>query len=659
MPATNRSRRNLILVTIILFAFILAVTLRVGYVQIVKGQEYSERALSQQTTDTSIEAERGIIYDRNQEKLAQSVKCYTILVYPAEIGKYDSKKKQRIMQIATADGLAETLNLDKEETRKKLTGKSGEVIIAKNIDRETAQKVRKLDPSGTIISSSTKREYPNGTLAANVMGMVNEENTGQSGLELEYNNYLSGIAGRTVQYTDTNGKKLSYSPSNERYYEPENGCDIITTIDLVVQSYTEDAIAKVQKKTSADRVFAIVMDTETGDILSMSQTPSFDHNNPYEPSSSSEKAKFKNMSTKEQSEYLSKMWRNPLISDVYEPGSVFKLLTTAIALEEDAASLNSNFYCSGAKQVAGETIYCWNRGGHGSQTLEQAVGNSCNPVFMTLATEVGISKFYDYLDNFGITGTTGIDFPAEGNSILQSEDSAGPVGLATIGFGQGVAVTPIQLITAISSLGNDGKLMKPRLVKGIKDKKTNKVQEIRPEVVRKTVSKETADEMKEIMEYVVAEGGGGTASVSGYRVGGKTGTANKPKNGGYSDFTYSSCLGMAPMSDPKLSVLVIVDSPRGAKYGSVVAGPAVSEILEKTLKYMNVQPDSKEKTESDKIEVPDIVGYSADDAIGILGGAGLKYDMKEGAEKENFIVTKQYPSAGSKVKKGTRVFIYN
>ena len=272
---------------------------------------------------------------------------------------------------------------------------------------------------------------------------------------------------------------------------------------------------------------------------------------------------------------------------------------------------------------------------------------------------MGISKFYDYLDNFGITGTTGIDFPAEGNSILQSEDSAGPVGLATIGFGQGVAVTPIQLITAISSLGNDGKLMKPRLVKGIKDKKTNKVQEIRPEVVRKTVSKETADEMKEIMEYVVAEGGGGTASVSGYRVGGKTGTANKPKNGGYSDFTYSSCLGMAPMSDPKLSVLVIVDSPRGAKYGSVVAGPAVSEILEKTLKYMNVQPDSKEKTESDKIEVPDIVGYSADDAIGILGGAGLKYDMKDGAEEENFIVTKQYPSAGSKVKKGTRVFIYN
>lgn len=659
MPATNRSRRNLILVTIILFAFILAVTIRVGYIQIVKGQEYSERALSQQTTDTSIEAERGIIYDRNEEKLAQSVKCYTVFVYPSEIGKYEKKSKQVIMQKATADGLAEALELDKDKTRDKIVGKSGEVIIAKGIDRDTAQKVRKLELSGTVIGAATKREYPNGTLAANVMGMVNEENTGQSGLELEYNNYLSGISGRTVQYTDTNGKKLSYSPSNERYYEPENGCDIITTIDLVIQSYTEDAIAKVQKKTDADRVFAIVMDPETGDILAMAQTPSFDPNNPYVPASSSEKAEFNKMSTKEQSEYLSKMWRNPLISDVYEPGSVFKLLTTAIALEEDAASLDSTYYCDGAKQVAGETIHCWNRGGHGTQNLEEAVGNSCNPVFMTLASEVGISKFYDYLDNFGITGTTGIDFPSEGNAILQSEETAGPVGLATIGFGQGVAVTPIQLITAISSLGNDGKLMKPRLVKGIRDKKTNKVQEIEPEVVRRTVSKETADEMKEIMEYVVAEGGGGTAAVSGYRVGGKTGTANKPKNGGYSDYTYSSCLGMAPMSDPQLTTLVIVDSPKGVKFGSVVAGPAVSEILEKTLKYMNVQPDSKDKTESDRVKVPDIVGQSADDAIGILAGAGLKYDMNDGAESENFIVTKQYPSAGSDVKKGTRVFLYD
>lgn len=298
------------------------------------------------------------------------------------------------------------------------------------------------------------------------------------------------------------------------------------------------------------------------------------------------------------------------------------------------------------------------KGGHGAETLTQAVGNSCNPVMMGLALDTGITKYYQHLDTFGITGTTGIDFPAEGTAILQDEESAGPVGLATIGFGQGVAVTPIQLVTAISSLGNDGKLMKPHLVKSITDKKTGEVTEIKPEVVRRTVSKETAKDMRDIMEYVVAEGGGGSAAVKGYKVGGKTGTANKAVNGGYSDYTYSSCLGMAPMSDPKLTVLVIADSPKGVHFGSVTAGPAVSEILGKSLKYLNIPPDNTDSSkDTEKVEVPDVVGQSAEDAIGILAGADLKYDMNESGE-EDFVVVKQYPAAGSSVKKGTKVFLY-
>lgn len=661
MQTTGRSRKNLILVMIIIFLLIIAVTLRVGYIQIVKGGEYKDRALSQQTTDTAIEAERGSIYDRTGEKLAQSVKCYNIDVYPAEIGKTESRSERSKKIDETASKLAKALDLDKDDIKKRIDRKNGQIVIGKGVTRAEAEKVRDCGLAGVTIVPATKREYPNGTLAANVMGMVNDENTGQSGLELEYNNYLSGIAGRIVYYKDTNGDELSYSPENERYYEAENGCDIITTIDLVIQSYAETAIAKVQKKTSADRVFAIVMDPENGDILAMAQTPSFDPNDPYEPASSSEKAKFKAMSQSEQSEYLSRMWRNPLICDVYEPGSVFKLLTTSIALEENVASMNSSFFCGGSVNIAGQTISCWNTGGHGTQSLTEAVGNSCNPVFMKLATDIGITKFYDYLDNFGITGTTGIDFPAEGKAILQDEESAGPVGLATIGFGQGVAVTPIQLITAISSLGNEGKLMKPRLVRGIKEKDSDKVNEIKPEVIRKTVSKETADEMCDIMEYVVSDGGGGTAAVKGYRVGGKTGTANKAIQGGYSDFTYSSCLGMAPMSDPKLTVLVIADSPRGVKFGSVTAGPAVSEILGKSLKHMNIQPDSEpeEGEDSSETEVPDIIGQSASNAIGILAGEGLKYEMNKDTADEDFLVIKQYPSAGSKVKKGTKVYLYS
>lgn len=660
MPTTNRSRKNLIIVVIIVFVLLLLVALRVGYIQIVKGEEYKNRALSQQTTDTEIDAERGIIYDRNGEKLAQSVKCYNVYAYPSEIGKYDSKKEQKRLQKKTARELAETLNKDQAEFEKMLVGQSGQKIIAKGLSRDKAHDVRDLELSGVVISPSTKRSYPNGTLAANVMGMVNDENVGQSGLELEYNNYLSGVAGRMVYYADTNGDELSYSPENEKYFEAENGCDIITTIDLVVQSYTEEAIQRAFRKTAGDRVFAIVMDPKTGDVLAMAQTPTFNPNNPYTPASDSEKAKFKSMSQQEQSDYLNKMWRNPLICDVYEPGSVFKLLTTSIALEEGAATMDSTFVCGGAKDVAGTVIHCWNEGGHGTQTLTQAVGNSCNPALMTMALNIGIDKFYSYMDTYNIRGTTGIDFPAEGSAILQDKESAGPVGLATIGFGQGIAVTPIQILNAINSFGNDGKLMKPRLVKGIKNKDTGKVEKIKPEIVRQTVSKKTAEEIRSIMEYVVEEGGGGCAAVKGYRVGGKTGTANKAVNGGYSNYTYSSCLAMAPMSDPQISVLVIVDSPRTARFGSATAGPAVQEILQKSLRYMNIEPDKNEDSvEGEKIEVPSVIGKSADEAVGILSGCGLKYDMSKSAKGEDFIVLKQFPEAGAKVRKGTRVFLYN
>ncbi|MDO4176280.1 MAG: penicillin-binding transpeptidase domain-containing protein [Bacillota bacterium] len=660
MPTTNRSRKNLIIVTILVFIFIFAVALRVGYIQIVKGEEYKDRALSQQTTDTEIDAERGIIYDRNGEKLAQSVKCYTIYAYPSEIGKYDGKKKQKKLQQETAEQLAKAMDRDEDELKDMIVGKSGQIVIGKGLTREEAAKVRDLNLSGVVISPSTKRSYPNGTLAANVMGMVNDNNVGQSGLELEYNNYLSGVSGRMVYYTDTNGDELSYSPENEKYFEAENGCDIITTIDLVIQSYTEEAIKKAYKKTKADRIFAIVMNPKNGDVLAMAQYPTFDPNNPYEPASESEKAKFKEMSSQEQSDYLNKMWRNPIVCDVYEPGSVFKLLTTSIALEEGEVTMDSTFTCGGSKNVSGTVIHCWNEAGHGTQTLKQAVGNSCNPALMTMALDIGIDKFYAYMDNYNISGTTGIDFPAEGSALLQDKDSAGPVGLATIGFGQGVAVTPIQLINAINSFGNGGKLMRPRLVKGIRNNDTGEVEEIEPEVVRRTVSKETADEMCEIMEYVVEDGGGGCAAVKGYRVGGKTGTANKAVNGKYGNYTDSSCLAMAPMSDPQLTVLVIVDSPRTARFGSATAGPAVQEILEKSLKYLNIEPDRVEDSdEGEKVEVPEVVGKSADEAVGILSGAGLKYDMSDSADGENFIVLKQFPEAGTKVKKGTRVFLYD
>ena len=660
MQTSARSRKNLIILLAIIFALMLVIAGRVGWVQIVKGEEYGEMALEQQTKDTPIEADRGIIYDRKGEVLARSVNCYTVYVAPPEIGKNKKKAEKEAELRRTADELGKVLDKDPDKIFESLTSGATQVKVAKEVDKDTADKIRACELSGITINADTKRSYPNGSMASCVLGTVSDDGVGQSGLELKYNKYLKGTSGRWVDYTDSNGKQLSYSPSNQKYYKAVDGYSIVTTLDEVVQSYAESALSEAMKKTKCKRAFAIVMDPETGDILAMAQKPDFDPNDPYEPASKSERKKFEALSTEQQTEYLSQMWRNFMINDTYEPGSVFKLLTTSMALEEDVTSMDSTYNCVGFLTVAGQQIHCWHKEGHGTQNLKQAVGNSCNPVFMTLASKIGIEKFYDYLDNFGITSETGIDFVSEGHAILQDKDAAGPVGLATIGFGQGVAVTPIQLITAVCSLGNEGHLMRPRLVKEIKDADGNVVEEVDTEIMRQTVSEETASEMKEIMEFVASEGGGKNAAVEGYRVGAKTGTANKAVKGGYSKDTYSSCLGMAPMSDPKLAVLVIIDSPKGVKYGSVTAAPAVGTILNKTLKYMNITPDGKEMSEDEeKVVVPNVVGKSVKDAKKALKKQGLKADMDEGVKDDNFTVIKQYPSAGSKVKEGTKVFLYN
>ena len=661
MSTLNSSRKNLIIILIIVFACLVALCLRLGWIQIVKGSEYSEKAVEQQTRDTPIEAERGVIYDTNGNELAVSVTCYTVWVRPTDVraGEDEAEREANVENVSRR--LSEILEMDYESVRKEVTKEQSIVKIKKGIDKDIADKIRKEELPGVEIAEDTERSYPLGAFASHTLGTVNDDNEGRSGLELQYNTYLSGIEGRWVNYTDTGGNRLSYG--EERYYQAEDGYSIVTTIDQVIQHYTEKAIAQVQKKTSSERVMAIVMNPKTGEVLAMAQTPEFDLNDPTVPLDSKEKKKLEGMSNDEKVAYWNKMWRNSLISDVYEPGSTFKLLTTAIALEEGVADLDDTFTCTGSINVAGETIHCWrSENPHGTQNLKQAVGNSCNPVFVQLATKIGIEKFYSYLGTFGITGTTGIDFPGEGTAILQDEDTAGPVGLATIGFGQGVAVTPIQLITAVSALGNDGKLMQPRLVKELKDSDGNTVETFDEKVVRQVVSKETADELCDIMQYVVDEGGGGSAAVEGYKVGAKTGTANKVNESGtgYSDDTYSSCIAMAPMDDPQIAVLVIADSPKGVKYGSVTAAPGVQQILSDSLRYLNISPDAESsEDEGNKVTVPDVVGEQASEAIGILAGDSLSYDMDEAAAAESdFVVTKQYPAAGTEVKKGSKIYLY-
>lgn len=661
-PSNNKSKKNLIFVLGIVFFVMLLLIIRLGWIQIVRGEEYSEKALEQQTRDTPIEAERGTIYDTNGNELAVSVTCYTIWVRPTDVKSADTDEESQAKIENVTKKLSEYLDMEYDEVKELVTKEQSIVKVKKGIDKDTADKIREEDLPGVEIAEDTKRDYPLGAFASHTLGTVSDDNVGLSGLELQYNTYLSGVSGRWINYTDTSGNRLSYG--NERYYQAEDGYSIVTTIDQVIQHYTEKALDQVMEQTDADRVMAIVMDPKTGDILAMAQTPDYDLNNSREPANEKEKKEFDAMSESEQTTYLNKMWRNSLISDVYEPGSTFKLITTAIALEEDIATPNSTYNCTGEIKVADRTIHCWRTGRpHGHQNLQEAVNNSCNPVFVQLTTKTGIDKFYEHLDTFGITGTTGIDFPGETTALLQDKDSAGPVGLATIGFGHGIAVTPIQLITAISSFGNDGKMMKPRLVKELRDSDGNTVRTFDTEVVRQTVSKETADEMCEIMQFVVDSGGGGSFKLDGYNVGGKTGTANKPNSsGGYSDETYSSAIAMAPMDDPQVAVLLIVDNPKGVHYGSVVAGPGMKQILSDTLRYLNVSPDeeSQETSGAEKVEIPDVTGMSASEAIGVLEGAGLSYDMDDDvASKEDFIVSKQYPSAGTEVKKGSKIYLYN
>lgn len=657
----NKSKKRLIMAFMVMCAACLALCVRVGWIQIVKGAEYSKMAVEQQTRDVPIAAKRGEIYDTNGKKLAVSATCYTVWARPANVRAGNTPEEREARVEETTQVLSSILEKDEQETKELLTKQQSLVKIENYLDRETADQIRKKELPGIEIAEDAKRYYPLGAFLAHTMGSVTNDNSGLSGIELEYDQYLSGTSGRWIKNTDVAGNNLS--GGTEKYYQAEDGLGLVLTIDETIQHYVEKSLKTVQKNTKADRVMCIMMAPKTGDVLALAQTPEFDPNDSRTPLSKSEQKKLEAIPDFKKMEYWNAMWRNSLISDVYEPGSTFKLLTTASALEESKTNIREKFTCTGSINVSGTTLKCWRSyNPHGTQTLEQAVGNSCNPVFVTLAQRLGIETFYDHLATFGISKKTEIDFPGEGNSILQDKSTAGPVGLATMGYGQGVAVTPIQLITAISSLGNEGKLMRPRLVKALVDEKGDTVKEFDAEIVKQTVSKKTASEMCRIMEYVVAKGGAGTAKVDGYKVGGKTGTANKAKGGGYSSQTYSSFIGMAPMNDPQVAILVIVDNPKGVKFGSQTAAPGAKLILEDTLRYMEIEPKltkaERKALDEEQVTVPDLKGEGLEEAIGILGGLSLKYKASGGKQNENFAIQDQYPKAGEKINKGGTVYLY-
>ena len=647
------------------FAIVFLMTLlifRMGYWQIIRADELKTMAASMQKVDTELDPVRGTIYDSGMNVLAEAVTEYELYGYSQYL--YKDEELEQKEKDDTVRKLVEITGEEEANIIEKLSEPNENlVLLADGLTREQVEKAEEYFDSLVTVKTRASRYYPNKAFAAQILGGVSSDNVGRSGLEYEYNSTLAGIKGRTVRTTDRDGNTVSGSKTKS--YAAKDGDSIVTTVDSVIQNFVEEAIAKGMKRTGASQITCIVMNPKTGDILAMATAPEFDPNNSFEPYTKAEKEKFNKMSDDEKTEYLSRMWTINGISNVYEPGSTFKLITAASAIDSGTSNEKSTYQCNGSIHVGGYNLRCL--GVHGKQSLKEAVGNSCNPGLAKVALDMGAETFYNYIDMFGFCDKTGVDLPGETNSIVKSAEGMGDVDLATTGYGQGIAVTPLQILCAVNSFGNDGVLMKPKLVKKIIDSNGNTVKEIEDTAVRQVVSKETADKMCDIMEYYVAESGsGGQAYVPGYRVGGKTGTANLVEGSRYSsNRTNTSFVAMAPMDDPQISMICIVYRPTKVFYGNFTAGPIIKEVMEKSLQYMGVErqytKEEAKEAKKEKVKVPDVTGENSKSAIRQLKNKGLSYIISPDPQDENaeFVVIDQNPKAGTKVEKGSVVYIYS
>lgn len=666
-PKTSYQNRYRILFVfgfmVLLFTFLAC---RLANIQILNASKYSQKALKQQTSDSVVAAVRGDILDCNKKQLAVSATTNTIWVRPSSV-KNNGGSPAEVEGNARieATSLAAILGMDTDEVYNTITAEKTLIKVKKYVDASTAQQVREARLTGIEIVEDARRSYPFKTFASHIVGFTNDDNDGQNGLELYYNRYLAGTDGRLITTKDKNTSSLVYGTS--KYYNPEDGKTLVTTIDEGIQYIVEQKLDEYKEITGASRMMCIVQDPKTGGIKAMAQTNDYDPNDPRVPTDESYAKKFSSMTDEEKVNYWYKMWRCFCVNDTYEPGSTFKLITASIALDTGVATLNDKYNCAGSISVADRTIRCWYfPRAHGWQSLKQAIGNSCNPVMVQLSKKIGVKNFYEGLDSFGLTAKTGVDYPGEGNNIIYSSGDVGPVELATMSFGQGIAVTPISLITAVSSLANGGKVMQPHFMQQLLNSDGSVYMEYEPQVKSVSVSAQTASEMLSVMEYVVKEGGAGSAKIAGYRIGGKTGTASKATKGGYSDSDFlSSFIGVAPVDDPQFTMIVLVDSPRGKIYGSQTAAPCAKAIMQEILQYLNIQPqytDAEIKAlKSTKTTVPDVHEQGLDNAIGVLAGKDLDYELSpklEHFESGEVIVTDQFPKAGETVNKNSKVVLY-
>lgn len=646
---------------------LVAVTGSLLFINLVKGEEYSKIAYNQQMKNKIISPKRGTIYDSKGAVLAQSVSVDTVSINPTLV-KYTNNTSVEPEKLAQV--LSEIFDLTYEEALEKTQSKKSVEIIAKKVEKEKVTKLQEWMTENKIstginIDEDTKRYYPNNNIASNLIGFCGDDNTGLAGLEEKWNDVLTGTAGKIVTAIDTDGKAIS--DENEQYVAAENGSNIYLTIDINIQKiaekYLSQAVAENECKKGGT---VIIMNPQSGDILAMASNPDYNLNSPRDAEATGLADTWNTISSQEKTNALFKLWRNKAVSDLYEPGSTFKLITSAIGLEEGKVSTDTanDFTCNIVYYPApDQPISCWRTyAAHGAQSLRDALKNSCNPAFMQLGARIGARTSYKYYEAFGLFGTSiGSDIASVSKPQFYDLNKVGAVELATMSFGQRFSISPLQLITAVSAICNNGMLVQPRIVKQVENTDTKSIDNVETQEIRQVVSKDTADKVKDMMLSVVESGTGKWAKVDGYQIGGKSGTsepiAAKKEEEGYT----ASFIAISPIENTQVVCLVILYKPEGAAghQGGQTAGPVASQIMSEVLPYLGIPTtDSTVETTSSSIAVQDVTDKTITEAKKILKESGFKVSVHSNVDEDTTVVKEQVPKSGIYLEEGSTIYLY-
>lgn len=657
--------KTIFIVVILIFALLIG---RIGFLQFVQGSHLKELAYNQQAINQIISPKRGSIYDSTGKVLATSASVDTITINPNKIKeniKNSNSEKVKQLQEKVAKAFSEIFELDYDQTLEKVSSDSQVETIAKKVEKDKVDELKVWMEENNIsvginIDEDTKRYYPHSTVLSQVIGSCGSDNQGLSGIEFEWDSTLSGTPGKIVSSKSASQEEI---PNAEETYIPaENGSDLTLTIDFKIQTIVEKYLKQVVDNNNIENGGnCIVMDPKTGDILAMATYPNYDLNNPFTPNEYVAKT-YDSLSSEEKTTAIYKMWSNKSVSELYEPGSVFKLITASVALEENITETDiaGDFNCSGSETVNGRIIRCWANHPHGSQTLRQALENSCNPAFIQLGSRIGTSTLYKYYKLFGFFDKTGVDLPGEAQSSFWDESEVKSVERATMSFGQRFSITPLQMITAISAIANDGVLMKPRIVKSVTNTDTGAVTTIDTEEVRQVISSETASKIKSMMQSVVEDGTGGKGSVTGYTVGGKTGTSEPRPGREDIDGYVATYVAISPVEDTQVVLLLnLYKPPKSNHQGGTLAGPVVSQMLTEILPSLGIPSDEESSNDDNLITVPEVRNKTIAEAEKILKEKGFTTKISTSSDKNSTIVTDQVPKPGVSLSANSIIMLYD